>query len=263
MGIEDPRIQECWQKAVQGAALRRELYVATDPACRDRLSVRERRVCERGVRLCGAMTEGAAAAAGQPSMNPDSNDMARGLLAIEARPIGPSTSIVPAARTALSWFIALIQRFSSRKMFGSPLEGLLPVENSRRSVGIAERTPTRARLRSWALMAKLRSCALQDIGPETVEANLALGFVADCRAYSLRIKSENLRVARARRLSDDPRKARARTEAGVKIVAQSSPRQRRALTRTPSCGTRRENGSASRNPKARTTYEGAFRLVRN
>jgi hypothetical protein len=70
-------------------------------------------------------------------------------------------------------------------------------------------------------MAKLRAYELQDIGVDTVEANHALGFRADCRDYSLpdAILRE-LGVHRVRLLTNNPAKARALTDAGIEVVAR-------------------------------------------
>jgi 3,4-dihydroxy-2-butanone 4-phosphate synthase/GTP cyclohydrolase II len=75
--------------------------------------------------------------------------------------------------------------------------------------------------RGIGLMAKLQAYALQDKGLDTVEANLALGFMADHRDYSLPAAIlRDLGISRVRLLSNNPHKARALLDAGIEVVAQ-------------------------------------------
>jgi 3,4-dihydroxy 2-butanone 4-phosphate synthase/GTP cyclohydrolase II len=75
--------------------------------------------------------------------------------------------------------------------------------------------------RGIGLMAKLQAYELQDSGIDTVEANHILGFRADCRDYSLPVAIlRELGVHRVRLLTSNPAKARALTDAGIKVVAQ-------------------------------------------
>ena len=75
--------------------------------------------------------------------------------------------------------------------------------------------------RGIGLMAKLRAYALQDAGLDTVDANHALGFPADCRDFSLpaAILLE-LGISQVRLLSNNPHKAQALSDAGIEVVAQ-------------------------------------------
>jgi GTP cyclohydrolase II len=74
--------------------------------------------------------------------------------------------------------------------------------------------------RGIGLMAKLQAYELQDAGLDTVEANHALGFKADCRDFSLSAAIlQDLDISRVRLLSNNPRKARALLDAGVEVVA--------------------------------------------
>jgi GTP cyclohydrolase II len=74
--------------------------------------------------------------------------------------------------------------------------------------------------RGIGLMAKLQAYELQDVGLDTVEANHALGFKADCRDFSLPAAIvRDLGIKRVRLLSNNPRKATALTENGVELVA--------------------------------------------
>src|SRR5258707_1491596 len=69
--------------------------------------------------------------------------------------------------------------------------------------------------------AKLQAYALQDAGLDTVEANHALGFDADCRDFSLPAAIlHQLGIPRVRLLSNNPRKSLALTDAGVEVTAQ-------------------------------------------
>jgi GTP cyclohydrolase II len=75
--------------------------------------------------------------------------------------------------------------------------------------------------RGIGLMAKLQAYELQDAGLDTVEANHALGFKADCRDFSLPAAIlRDLRIRRVRLLSNNPRKASALIENGIEVVAQ-------------------------------------------
>jgi GTP cyclohydrolase II len=75
--------------------------------------------------------------------------------------------------------------------------------------------------RGIGLMAKLQAYALQDIGLDTVEANNALGFAADCRDYGLPAAILHaLSVTRVRLLSNNPHKKRAMEGAGIDVVAR-------------------------------------------
>src|SRR5438874_11367707 len=75
--------------------------------------------------------------------------------------------------------------------------------------------------RGIGLMAKLQAYGLQDAGLDTVDANHALGFSADCRDFSLPAAIlHQLGISRVRLLSNNPRKTRALVNAGIEVVAQ-------------------------------------------
>jgi GTP cyclohydrolase II len=75
--------------------------------------------------------------------------------------------------------------------------------------------------RGIGLMAKLQAYELQDVGIDTVEANHALGFKADCRDFGLPAAIlRDLGVSRVRLLTNNPRKSRALSDAGIEVVAQ-------------------------------------------
>src|SRR3954464_2559808 len=77
--------------------------------------------------------------------------------------------------------------------------------------------------RGIGLMAKLEAYELQDAGLDTVEANHALGFKADCRDFNLPAAIlRDLGIGRVRLLSNNPRKANALTENGIELVVQLS-----------------------------------------
>src|SRR5712672_132485 len=75
--------------------------------------------------------------------------------------------------------------------------------------------------RGIGLMAKLQAYALQDEGLDTIAANHALGFEADCRDFSLpgAILRE-LGISQVRRLSNNLQKVRALIDAGIEVVAR-------------------------------------------
>src|SRR4029077_11628957 len=75
--------------------------------------------------------------------------------------------------------------------------------------------------RGIGLMAKLQAYALQDAGLDTVDANHALGFDADCRDFGLPAAIlRSLGVGRVRLLTNNPQKVRALRDAGIDVVAQ-------------------------------------------
>ncbi|MGA2191005.1 MAG: GTP cyclohydrolase II [Steroidobacteraceae bacterium] len=75
--------------------------------------------------------------------------------------------------------------------------------------------------RGIGLMAKLQAYELQDGGIDTAEANLVLGFRADCRDYSVPVAIlRELSIHRVRLLTNNPAKARALTDAGIEVVAR-------------------------------------------
>jgi GTP cyclohydrolase II len=75
--------------------------------------------------------------------------------------------------------------------------------------------------RGIGLMAKLQAYELQDAGLDTVEANHALGFRADCRDFSLPAAILlDLGVKRVRLLSNNPRKVSALVENDIQVVEQ-------------------------------------------
>ncbi len=75
--------------------------------------------------------------------------------------------------------------------------------------------------RGIGLMAKLRAYALQDQGLDTIAANQALGFEADCRDFSLSGAILNhLGIRKIRLLSNNPEKRRALARAGIVVVEQ-------------------------------------------
>jgi GTP cyclohydrolase II len=75
--------------------------------------------------------------------------------------------------------------------------------------------------RGIGLMAKLEAYELQDAGLDTVEANHALGFKADCRDFSLPAAIlRDFGIKQVRLLSNNPRKASALAKNGIELVAQ-------------------------------------------
>jgi GTP cyclohydrolase II len=75
--------------------------------------------------------------------------------------------------------------------------------------------------RGIGLMAKLQAYALQDEGLDTIAANHALGFEADCRDFVLPAAILNhLGIREIRLLSNNPDKCRALAKAGIAVVEQ-------------------------------------------
>ncbi|AHK16780.1 MAG: GTP cyclohydrolase II [Thalassolituus sp.] len=73
--------------------------------------------------------------------------------------------------------------------------------------------------RGIGLLNKIRAYHLQDQGADTVEANERLGFGADMRDYSMcRPMLEHLGVKGIRLMTNNPRKVKALSEAGARVV---------------------------------------------
>jgi GTP cyclohydrolase II len=73
--------------------------------------------------------------------------------------------------------------------------------------------------RGIGLMAKLQAYELQDQGLDTVEANVKLGYEADCRAYHMPVQVlQALGVHKLRLLSNNPEKIAAVQAAGIEVV---------------------------------------------
>jgi GTP cyclohydrolase II len=68
-------------------------------------------------------------------------------------------------------------------------------------------------------MAKLRAYELQDHGRDTIEANLELGYKADCRQFELPAEMlKLLGVSSVRLMTNNPEKVEALVEAGIEVV---------------------------------------------
>jgi GTP cyclohydrolase II len=77
--------------------------------------------------------------------------------------------------------------------------------------------------RGIGLMAKLQAYELQDQGRDTIEANLELGYEADCRHYELPAAMLNLMGVKAVRLiTNNPEKVEALTSAGIEVTERIS-----------------------------------------
>ena len=77
--------------------------------------------------------------------------------------------------------------------------------------------------RGIGLMGKLRAYELQDMGLDTVEANLELGYKADCRIFEIPAKALKLLGVHAVRLiTNNPAKIAALEENGVQVVERIS-----------------------------------------
>ncbi|MGD0293547.1 MAG: GTP cyclohydrolase II [Terracidiphilus sp.] len=72
--------------------------------------------------------------------------------------------------------------------------------------------------RGIGLMAKLKAYELQDQGMDTVEANVELGFAADCREYELPAEVLKLMgVTSVRLMTNNPQKVAALEAAGIQV----------------------------------------------
>jgi GTP cyclohydrolase II len=77
--------------------------------------------------------------------------------------------------------------------------------------------------RGIGLMGKLRAYELQDQGLDTVEANLELGFDADCRAFELPASILGaMGVDAVRLITNNPEKVAALEAAGVRVAERVS-----------------------------------------
>jgi len=77
--------------------------------------------------------------------------------------------------------------------------------------------------RGIGLMAKLKAYELQDHGMDTVEANVELGYAADCRGYELPAEVlKLLGVGKVRLITNNPEKVAALESAGIEVTERLS-----------------------------------------
>ena len=77
--------------------------------------------------------------------------------------------------------------------------------------------------RGIGLMAKLRAYELQDGGLDTIQANLELGYKADCRIFELPARIlQHLGIAEVRLMTNNPEKVAALEEHGIRVVERIS-----------------------------------------
>jgi GTP cyclohydrolase II len=77
--------------------------------------------------------------------------------------------------------------------------------------------------RGIGLMAKLQAYALQDLGRDTIEANLELGYEADCRHFGLPAEMlKALGVSAVRLITNNPEKVEALEAGGITVVERLS-----------------------------------------
>jgi len=77
--------------------------------------------------------------------------------------------------------------------------------------------------RGIGLMAKLRAYELQDQGRDTIEANLELGYKADCRLYELPAEVlKHLGLKAVRLITNNPEKVEALELAGIQVMERIS-----------------------------------------
>ena len=77
--------------------------------------------------------------------------------------------------------------------------------------------------RGIGLMAKLKAYELQDQGMDTVQANLALGYRADCREFELPAEVlKDMGVTEVRLITNNPEKVEALEAGGIRVVERIS-----------------------------------------
>ena len=77
--------------------------------------------------------------------------------------------------------------------------------------------------RGIGLMAKLRAYELQDQGRDTIEANLELGYEADCRHFELPAQIlKQMGISAVRLITNNPEKVTALEEAGIRVTERVS-----------------------------------------
>jgi len=77
--------------------------------------------------------------------------------------------------------------------------------------------------RGIGLMAKLQAYELQDQGLDTIEANLELGYKADCRIFELPAEIlKMLGLSAVRLITNNPEKVEALEAVGIKVVERIS-----------------------------------------
>lgn len=73
--------------------------------------------------------------------------------------------------------------------------------------------------RGIGLMAKLQAYELQDRGRDTIEANLELGYAADCRHFELPAEIlKTMGISAVRLITNNPEKVEALEAVGIKVV---------------------------------------------
>jgi GTP cyclohydrolase II len=73
--------------------------------------------------------------------------------------------------------------------------------------------------RGIGLMAKLQAYELQDLGRDTIEANLELGYAADCRHFELPAAIlKLLNIDAVRLITNNPEKVEALEAAGIRVA---------------------------------------------
>ena len=118
--------------------------------------------------------------------------------------------------------------------------------------------------RGIGLMAKLQAYALQDTGLDTITANHALGFEADCRDFSLPVAIlSHLEIRRVRLLSNNPDKLRALVHAGIEVVERIPVRDPAQSARTDLLCESRKRGWVTRSRWCEPGTYYVYRIDRN
>ena len=77
--------------------------------------------------------------------------------------------------------------------------------------------------RGIGLLAKLRAYELQDQGRDTIEANLELGYKADCRVFELPAQIlQHLGIEAVRLMTNNPEKVAALEAHGIRVIERIS-----------------------------------------
>jgi GTP cyclohydrolase II len=111
--------------------------------------------------------------------------------------------------------------------------------------------------RGIGLMAKLKAYELQDQGRDTVEANVELGFKADCREFELPAEVlKSMGVTAVRLITNNPEKVAALEAVGIQVVERVSAEveplesfQRYLLTKQEKMGHIFDSGIGSDTPE--------------
>ena len=160
--------------------------------------------------------EGARAASLAPGCSPDPASTTDGLVALVHGDIHSAPPIVRIHSQCLTGDVFGSLRCDCRPQLELALERI-----TAEGAGILLYEQQEGR--GIGLMAKLQAYQLQDQGRDTVEANLELGYAADCRAYELPAAVLRLLgVSAVRLITNNPEKVAALESAGIGVTERIS-----------------------------------------